>query len=154
MKKSMLIISLFLSFQAFADCRPIIDSKLNEVEARNGQTNQNLIVGGVLGGILTVIIPPVGISIIGLSAAGSGLHEMSKGQLRKLRDAIDEAYAYNETGEEGKSLQKLLKKVKRKVDNKITMQDLVDVVISSNQNENLCQAKSLNQFAKRIEINL
>lgn len=154
MKKMVLLLSLLLSAQTFADCRLAIESRLEEVTARNGQVNQNLAVGGVLGGILTVVYAPVGVTILGISAAGSGLHELNKAQLRKLKAALDEAYAFNEGSEEGKSLKKLLRKVKRKVDSRITMQDLVNAIVDSDQSEELCGAKTLNQFAKRIHIEL
>lgn len=154
MKKIVILISLLFSIQAFADCRLAIESKLLEVTSRNGQTNQNLAVGGVLGGILTVVYAPVGVTILGISAAGSGLHELNKAQLRKLKTALDEAYAFNEGADEGKYLKKLLKKVKRKVDGRITMQDLVNAIVDSDQSEELCGAKTLNQFAKRIHIEL
>src|SRR5690606_36517333 len=138
-----LIFSILISFQSFADCRPLINSRLELLESRNTQTNQNLIVGGIVGGILGVIIFPAGATILGLSLAGSGIHELSKGQLRRLDAAINEAYIYNETGEEGKSLKKLLRKVKRKVDKRITMQDLVDSVIESNFTEEICSSHNL-----------
>lgn len=154
MKKLILVFTLMLSFQSFADCRPEINRRLEVLNKRNSQTNQNLGVGVVLGGILTVAYAPVGIALLGISGVGSGLHELSKMELRKLKGAVDQAYVYSETGEEGKDLKKLLKKVKRKIDNRITMEDLVESIISSNQNESLCKARNLNQFAKTIEIEL
>lgn len=154
MKKLMLCLSLVLSFQAFGDCRPQIQSQLDIIEARNGQTNQNLIVGNVLGGILAFVYAPLGLSLIGISVAGSGLHELNKGQLRKLKGAIDEAYVYNITGEEGKNLKKMLRKVKRKIDARISMQELVDAVVESNHSQELCSSRSIRQFSKRIIITL
>ena len=86
MKKTLLII-LMLSFsiQSFADCRTRIDSSLAELKEERGQVNQNLLVGAGLGAMLIVVSAPVGLTIVGLVGAGSGIHEVRKSNLKCYR---------------------------------------------------------------------
>ena len=155
MKKSILVlITLLISFHAMADCRSILDKRMSNLKSRNSQTNQNLGTGTVLGGILLFVNVPLGVSLIGIGAAGSGLHELSKANNRKLRAAIDEAYAYHETRVEGKKLQKLLRKVNRKLKSDITMPELVDSIVDANESKLICNARNMNHFARKIKLEL
>ncbi|GEM_PF-5851372 len=155
MKKLIVLIMLMtISFQSFADCRSKIESNLVELKRENAQTNQNLLVGVGLGTIFLFSYTPVGVVIVGLVGAGSGIHEIRKSNLKGLKQAIDEAYAYSETDKAGRKLKRLLRKVNRKLKQDISMNDLVDSIIASNENEEICTARSMNSFAKKIKIEL
>lgn len=155
MKKIILILlAASISFQSFADCRGRIDSNMLDLKGENSQTNQNLGVGLGLGSMLVFVYAPVGITLVGIAGAGSAVHEIRKKNLKGLKQAIDEAYSFIETNQAGIKLKKLLRKVNRKIDNDITMNDLVDSIITSNENEDLCTARSLNSFAKKISVRL
>lgn len=153
-KLIVLMLAVSISFQSFADCRNKIETNLVELKSENSQTNQNLGVGIGLGTILVFAYAPLGITLIGIAGAGSAVHEVRKSNLGKLKQAIDEAYSFIETNEAGNKLNKLLKKVNRKTDGVVTMNELVESIITSNENEDLCTAKSLNSFAKKISIKL
>jgi hypothetical protein len=155
MNKLLLALSLLMSLNAMADCRPQISKRLDKVEARTSQNKANLAVGSVLGGVLTIVSAPLGITILAISTTGPVLDTMNRNQLRKLKGALDEAYAfYNESAEAGPRLKKLLRKVNRKLDTSIEMNELVNAIIESNETNNLCGSKNLNQFARRIEVEL
>lgn len=155
MKKIIFILLTFsLAFHAMADCRSILDKRMDDLKSHNSQTNQNLGTGVVLGGILLFANAPLGVSILGISAVGSGLHEISKANNRKLRAAIDEAYVYHETRVEGKKLQKLLKKVNRKLKSDITMPELVDSIMDANESNLICNARNMNHFARKVKVEL
>ena len=148
------LVTLLLSIHAMADCRSILEKRMEQLKNRNSQTNQNLGTGVVLGGILVFANAPLGITLIGASAVGSGLHEISKINNRKLKAAIDEAYVYHQTGIEGKKLQKLLRKINRKLKIDITMTELVDSVVDANESKTICQARNMNHFARKVALEL
>jgi hypothetical protein len=153
-KLIVLMLAVSISFQSFADCRSKIDANLVDLRGENSQTNQNLGVGIGLGTILIFAYAPLGITLVGIAGAGSAIHEVRKNNLQGLKQAIDDAYYFVETNDAGKKLKKLLNKVNRKADHEITMNELVDSIITSNENEDLCTAKSLNSFAKKISVKI
>ena len=155
MKKLLvLIIALSISCQSFADCRSKIEENLIDLKSENSQTNQNLGVGVGLGTMLIFVSAPLGLTVVGIVGVGSGVHEIRKKNLKRLKKAIDEAYNFFETNESGERLDKLLKKVNRKLDHDISMDELVGSIIASNENEDMCNARSINSFAKKISVTI
>lgn len=148
------IVALSISCQSFADCRSKIEANLIDLKSENSQTNQNLGVGVGLGAILIFVSAPLAVTIVGLVGVGSSVHEIRKSNLKGLKQAIDSAYYFVETNDAGKKLKRLLSKVNRKLDQKITMDELVGSIIASNENEDMCSARSINSFAKKISVTL
>lgn len=153
-----LVISLIasvLSFNALADCRPVIEKSLSTYKMRDGQVKQNMAVGGALMVILTGAgAAPVALVIGGLVASGSGIHYVEKSNLKGLLKAINEAYTFYETGEAGDKLLRLKRKINRRLDVKISTEELVEALMTANENETLCRAQNMNQFAKRFTVEM
>lgn len=150
-----LLIAAILSLNAFADCRPVIEKSLETYQNRDGQVKQNMAVGGAL--VLIVAgagAAPIALGIGGLVAAGSGIHYVEKSNLKRLLKAINEAYAFYENGEAGDKLLRLKKKINRRLEVKISTEDLVEAIMTANENESLCRARNINQFAKKFTVRL
>lgn len=156
MKK--LLVGLLLvsvSSTLLADCRSKISIRLNEKEDNSLPTHFAVAAPATLIGLpLLMAIPPVGGGVLVAFGSVSFFHELSKRNLKKLKSSIDEAYAYRENGDIGKTLYKLFKKVRKKTDADIGIDEVVDAVISSNENELLCDANRLGSYAKGISIYL
>ena len=90
----------------------------------------------------------------GLVATGSGIHYVEKSNLKGLLKAINEAYTFYETGEAGDKLLRLKRKINRRLDVKISTEVLVDALMTANENETLCRAQNMNQFAKRFTVEM
>jgi hypothetical protein len=155
--KHLLLITLasFFCFNALADCRDALERSLKRQTARDSQVNQNLIATGVVSFIIVGVgAAPVAVILGGVVATGSGIHYAEKSNLKGLLKAVNEAYAFYETGVAGDKLLRLKRKINRKLDSKLSTEEIVHAIMSANENEFLCRAKNMNQFARRIEVDL
>ena len=155
--KHLLLVTLaaLFSFNALADCREVIERSLKRMTEHDSQVKQNLAATGVLSLIIVGAGgAPIAIVLGGIVATGSGIHYVEKSNLKRLLKAVNEAYAFYETGEAGDRLLRLQRKINRKLDSNLSTEDVVHAIMAANENESLCRAKNMNQFARRIEIDL
>lgn len=152
--KKMILSLLILAFsaQAFADCRPRLQQRLDSMSREGNQVDQNMINGAVVGGFITLAAPVIGLTLVGLVSVGSAPHYIRKSNLKGLIRAVDEAYIYQETGKEGRKLKRLLRKVNRKLKSDISIAELSNSIIDSNETNSLCFARNMSDFAGSIHF--
>jgi hypothetical protein len=110
-------LTALLSTSAFADCRSTIQRSLDKHENRNEEVNSNTVGLAVVGGIvLGAGAAPIAIVLGGLAGMGASGHYIQRSNLRGLKLAIDQAYEYYDTGIAGRKLQRLERKINRKLD--------------------------------------
>jgi hypothetical protein len=156
MKKIMIgLLLLVFSLQSFADCRDVIQ---DNIDAKEDIAAGALVLGGgasaFFGMTFLAFAPPVGVGIIGVSLGGMAISQMSLSQLEKLNRAIWQAYEYQSTKVIRSDLYKLIKKIDRKAGGELTTDEIVEAIITSNENNQLCDSRSINNYSSNIVVTL
>jgi hypothetical protein len=156
MKNLFLItLSLFLTLTSMKanalTCLDKIDTRIQEeTEIRKADH----IGTGAITVTLLFSYTPVGIALGSLQIADISARLIRKKNLKRVKELIKQSYAYLENGEEGKFLVKTLKKVNRRVEMSISLDEFARDVVYANESLELCRARSLKNYAKRYSIQL
>lgn len=72
---------------------------------------------------------------------------------KRMLGAINDSYEYEVTGEIGKKLKKMYRKVKRQLP-EVSIDQLVEGIIQANESETLCEVQGLSRYAKSISVEI
>jgi hypothetical protein len=154
MKKVLMIALLGLfSISSFADCKSKYQQNLNIMNSGE----KDLIissVGGTAAIISTAIFWPVGLGVFAVVGGTEVTRLTKKKKLKNMIKAIDDAYKYKEHGVKGDVIMKVFKKAKRRVSAPISVEDVADSIILSNETESMCDIKSVRKLSKHVAIQL
>jgi hypothetical protein len=157
MRILIIVMTMAISINSFADCRQTIKEDYRGIEKDlKSRTLQYAYIGPVIGVPLVFISAPVGIGFISMLGGDYVTRKLTIKERQKLITAVDEAYAYIESNKAGKILAKIHKKVNRRSNKNVELSEIANAIIDSNENGDLChQGKSnIRSQAKRIALEL
>jgi hypothetical protein len=150
---SLMLLLTILMPTVQASCSEKITTRLVEMKQENkGALKNTAGVGAFLVVPLLFSFTGAGIAVGGLTVAGLISRKIERNNLRSVKKLIDQAYIFQQTGDDSRVLRKLKRKVNKRFKTEITMENLVLDIIESNENEHLCGVTSIRNYARTYEV--